>query len=260
MARFILVHMYPDLMNLYGDRGNLICIKKRLEWYGHQCEIKSIGLGDSIDFEDTDMVFMGGGSDREQGLIYEDLLRKADGLMTKIEQGFPVLCICGAYQLLGKYYKALDGQILDGLGWFNFYTQSEPGRLIGNIVIEVRLNNTGAMTSLSNLAASSLTATVVGFENHGGRTYLQDKRLEPLGRVIKGFGNNGRDGGEGMRYRNLIGTYLHGPLLPKNPLLADEFIKIMMARRNITMGASLDDSIEDYAHAEAKKKVLGRQV
>lgn len=243
MAFFKLAHMYPDLMNLYGDRGNLICLKKRLEWYGHQCEIKNIGLHETLDYKDIDMVFMGGGSDREQGLVYEDLLQKADGLLSQIDQGFPVLCICGAYQLLGNYYRALDGQMLDGLGFFDFYTQSEPGRLIGNIVIEVELQDK--------------VTTVVGFENHGGRTYLQDQRLRPLGRVVKGYGNNGRDGGEGIRYRNLIGTYLHGPLLPKNPWLADEIIKNMMNRRNIKISGSLDDYIENYAHIEAKKKVLG---
>ncbi len=243
MARFTLAHMYPDLMNLYGDRGNLICLKKRLEWYGHQCEIKHVGLRESLDYKNIDMVFMGGGSDREQGLVYQDLLQKADGLMAQIEQGFPVLCICGAYQLLGSYYRALDGQIMDGLGFFDFYTQSEPGRLIGNIVIEVKLLDE--------------TATVVGFENHGGRTYLQDQRLQPLGRVIKGYGNNGRDGGEGIRYRSLIGTYLHGPLLPKNPVLADEIINVMMKRRGILFSAGLDDSIENYANAEVRKKLLG---
>lgn len=239
MALFKLAHLYPDLMNLYGDRGNLICLKKRLEWRGHQCEIIPIARGESLSYQDYDLLLMGGGSDREQGLMYQDLINMADGLWGQIEKGFPVLCICGAYQLLGAYYRSLDGQMLKGLGLFGFYTQSEKGRLIGNILVEIEMGG--------------LKKTVVGFENHGGRTYMEDRRLKPLGKVLKGFGNNGKDGQEGIWYKNLIGTYLHGPLLPKNPDLADYFIQTMAGRRGLDIREAIDDRIEDYAHQEVKR-------
>lgn len=246
MALFTLAHMYPDLMNLYGDRGNLICLQKRLEWHGHRGQIKPIGLGETPDYAELDFLFMGGGSDREQGLVYQDLLNKSGRLMAAIENGLPVLCICGAYQLLGRYYRSPDGQMMDGLGFFNFYTRSEKGRLIGNIVIESVIDGS--------------RVSVVGFENHGGRTYFEDKNLQPLGRVVKGHGNNGKDGGEGLWYRNLVGSYLHGPLLPKNPVLADYFIRSMCMRRGIEPPGSLNDFIENYAHQQVKKKLLGGKV
>lgn len=245
MTRFKIAHMYPDLMNLYGDRGNLICLQKRFAWYGHECEIYRINLQQEVDFGDIDMLFMGGGSDREQGLVYNNLLQKSDQLMKWIDRDLPVLCICGAYQLLGQHYKALDGQIMKGLSFFNYHTVSKPVRLIGNILIESRLN--GQVHS------------VVGFENHGGRTYIEDKLLRPLGRVIKGFGNNGEDGFEGIHYKNLVGTYLHGPLLPKNPVLADYFIRIMAQRRGITLHRELDDTIENLAHQQVKEMILTRK-
>ncbi|HWP98020.1 MAG TPA: glutamine amidotransferase [Syntrophomonadaceae bacterium] len=246
MALFTIIHMYPDLMNLYGDRGNLICLQKRLEWYGHAARIKPIGLGENLDYNEVDFLFMGGGSDREQGLVYQDLLNKSDRIMAAVKDGLPVLAICGAYQLLGAYYRSPDGQKFDGLGLFQFHTESEKGRLIGNIVIESTLGDS--------------QTSVVGFENHGGRTYFEDKNLQPLGRVLKGFGNNGKDGGEGLKYHNLIGSYLHGPLLPKNPVLADYFIDVMCSRRGVDRGDRLDDEIENYAHQEVKKKLLGGKV
>lgn len=243
MEKFIIAHMYPDLMNLYGDRGNLICLKKRMEWYGLECEIKSINLNDKIDFSQIDMLFMGGGSDREQGLVYNDLLQKADQLREKIDQGLPTLCVCGAYQLLGKYYKSHDGIMMDGLGFFPFYTIGKKGRLIGNVLIETDYNGQ--------------KNTVVGFENHGGRTYFEDENLQGLGKVIKGYGNNGEDKKEGIIYKNLIGTYLHGPLLPKNPILADFFIQAMSERKGVRLERVLDDTIEKTAHEQVIKKIIG---
>jgi CobQ-like glutamine amidotransferase family enzyme len=234
--------MYPDLMNLYGDRGNLICLKKRMEWYGLDCDIKNINLEDRLDFGQIDMIFMGGGSDREQGLVYHDLLRKSDQLMAEIESGLPMLCVCGAYQLLGLYYKSTDGTVLDGLGFFPFYTLGKKGRLIGNILIEAEINGE--------------IQTVVGFENHGGRTYFEGKDLQGLGRVIKGQGNNGEDKIEGLKFNNLIGTYLHGPLLPKNPAIADFYIQAMVERRGIILSEKLDDSIENIAHEQVKRKIM----
>jgi len=242
MEKFTIAHMYPDLMNLYGDRGNLLCLQRRMEWYGLNCQIKTILLNDKLDYSQIDMLFMGGGSDREQGLVYHDLIHKADQMMLQIEQGLPVLCICGAYQLLGKYYKSLDGKVMDGLGFFDFHTTGKKGRLIGNILLESEI--------------SGQKFTIVGFENHGGRTFCSDPELHSLGQVIKGYGNNGEDKREGIRYKNLIGTYLHGPLLPKNPYLADFYIRSMAERRSISINQSLDDSIEKLAHDQVKKMIM----
>jgi lipid II isoglutaminyl synthase (glutamine-hydrolysing) len=234
--------MYPDLMNLYGDRGNLICLQKRMEWYGFDCDIKSVHLHDKLDFNQIDMIFMGGGSDREQSLVYNDLIQKSDQLMEQINHGLPMLCVCGAYQLLGSYYKSQDGRMLNGLGFFPFYTVSKPGRLIGNILLNSEINGENT--------------TVVGFENHGGRTYFEDLSLAGLGEVIKGYGNNGDDKVEGMHFQNLIGTYLHGPLLPKNPILADFFIQAMTERQGIKLEHRLDDRIERIAHEQVINKIM----
>jgi hypothetical protein len=228
-------------MNLYGDRGNLVCLQKRMEWYGLNCQIKSIHLQEKLDFSQIDMIFMGGGSDREQGLVYHDLLKKTDQLMAQIEDGLPTLCICGAFQLLGTFYKSHDGKILDGLGFFPLYTEGSKERLIGNILIESEFNGQ--------------KISVVGFENHGGRTYFSDSKLQSLGKVIKGHGNNGEDKTEGMRFKNLIATYLHGPLLPKNPTLADFFIHAMVDRKGLKLEKVLDDTIENLAHEQVKKKI-----
>lgn len=243
MAHFIIAHLYPDLMNLYGDRGNLLCLQKRIEWYGHTCVVENLGLQHEMDFLRYDMVFMGGGSDREQGLVYEDLLKKGQKLKDHIESGLPMLCICGAYQLLGLSYIAADGQPIDGLRFFDFHTIAGHPRLIGNVLIEAQINGQ--------------TISVVGFENHGGRTHFKDSRLQPFGRVIKGYGNNGQDGGEGLIYRNLIGTYLHGPLLPKNPAIADFFISTMAKRKGIELGIAPNDNIERFAHEQVKARLLG---
>lgn len=237
-----IAHMYPDLMNLYGDRGNLICLKKRIEWFGYPCEIKNIYLGEKINFQDIDMIFMGGGSDREQNLVYQDLIKRSTELLENIEDGFPILCICGAYQLLGNSYLAHNGELMKGLGLFDFTTIGKKDRLIGNILLE------------SNLEGKKIS--VVGFENHGGRTYLADERLKPFGKVIKGFGNNGEDQSEGMIYKNLIATYLHGPLLPKNPDLADFFIETIFSRKSIKKINKIDDTIERFAHTQIKEKIM----
>lgn len=245
MKPFVIAHLYPDLMNLYGDRGNLLCLKKRIESYGYDCQIQSIGLNDKIDFPHIDMIFMGGGSDREQAMVYSDMLIKGDKLIQEIEKGLPALCICGAYQLLGKFYRSYDGEILEGLGFFDFHTEGRKNRLIGDILLLSEVNG--------------IKQTVVGFENHGGRTYLNDRKLSAFGNVIKGHGNNGEDGGEGLWYKNLIGTYLHGPLLPKNPHIADYFIKTMAARKGAEIKKQLDDHIEWFAHQQIIDKINGKK-
>lgn len=237
-----IAHMYPDLLNLYGDRGNVRCLQKRLQWRGWQARIEPVFLHDRRSLADFDMVFLGGGSDREQNIIYQDLLDKAADLWQAIEGGLPVLAICGGYQLLGRYYRGSNGEEMKGLGFFDFCTESEPGRLIGNIIIEMPLPDQAQ--------------SVVGFENHGGRTYLHDKSLRSFGKVVKGYGNNGKDGGEGLHHRNLIGTYLHGPLLPKNPAVADYFIQAMLERRGENCLPALDNALEALAHDQACQRTM----
>ena len=229
-------------MNLYGDRGNLICVQKRLQWYGHDGIIEPVNLNQFLDYSAYDMTFLGGGSSHEQRLVGQDWLHQADDLWAELEKGLPALCICGAYQLLGSYYESVDGQRHKGLGFFDLYTINEPDRLIANIV-----------------TASQLTeeiTTVVGFENHSGRTYLNDVSLQPFGTVLAGFGNNGQDGQEGLRYKNLIGTYLHGPLLPKNPIVADFFIHAMAERKGIPISGAINDRLEDFARRQIKERIL----
>lgn len=237
-----IAHMYPDLLNLYGDRGNVRCLQKRLQWRGFTAVIEPVYLKDKRPPGEFDMIFLGGGSDREQNIIYQDLLGKANHLWDAIEKGLPVLAICGGYQLLGQYYRAINGDEMKGLGYFDFYTRSEPGRLIGNIIIEMQLQGQAQ--------------SVVGFENHGGRTYFNDSSLQALGRVLKGSGNNGRDGGEGLHYRNLLGTYLHGPLLPKNPAVADYLIRAILERRGENHLMELDNELEARAHDQACRRTM----
>lgn len=242
MGEFTIAHMYPDLMNLYGDSGNLICLQKRIEWSGHICKIVNIRPNQNIDYKGIDMIFIGGGSDREQRIVCQDLLKDRENFSQAIETGVPVLCICGAYQLLGTTYRSIDGQLIKGLGLLDFYTIGNPERLIGNILIETQILGE--------------TVSVVGFENHCGRTYFEDPGLQPFGKVVKGYGNNGEDSTEGIRYKNLVGTYLHGPLLPKNPAIADFFIKTMAARKEITIEKVLDDHLEIFAHNQIKERLL----
>ena len=234
--------MYPDLLSLYGDRGNLICLQKRLEWQGFDCRIIKINVGNQLDLTAIDMIFMSGAPDREQRLVYHDLIQWRDQLSQQINDGLPTLCIGGAYQLLGEYYKSDDGGIMEGLGLFPFITSGQPDRLMGDILLESQIDGE--------------TKTLVGFENHSGRTYFNHESLQPLGKVIKGYGNNGEDKTEGVWFQNLIGTYLQGSLLPKNPHLADFFIQAMAYRRGISLIEKLDDSIENIAHEQVRQKII----
>ena len=237
-----LVHLYPKAMNLYGDQGNLIALLQRLKWLGYDAEIAFVHKGDPLDLTDVDMIFMGGGSDREQGLIVHDLQRFSDPLYHALEDGMPALMICGAYQLMGKTYQT-ENEEISGLGWFDFHTIGAKQRLVGNIIIECEI--------------SGHVERVIGFENHGGRTYFNDHALSPWGKVIKGFGNNHKDLGEGLRWRNLIATYLHGPLLPKNPAVADFFIQTILKRKGIAWpGDILDNGLETYAHQQIYKRMM----
>ncbi|MDO8660092.1 MAG: hypothetical protein Q7K54_05885 [Candidatus Parcubacteria bacterium] len=234
--------LYPELMSTYGDRGNIIVLQKRCEWRGIKTEALKLDLHfNPNQLTQCDLLFMGGAQDRQQQIVSEDLLKKRDLLKNKIEDGTPGLYICGAYQFLGKYYKEADGTVIPGLDILDLYTEN-PGlnhtRLIGNISIRRH----------PELVSGS--QVLVGFENHGGRTYL-GKNIKPLGKVIKGFGNNGTDQTEGAVYKNSFGSYLHGPILPKNPEFADLLIKLALEKKYgifPTINLSpLNDSLETQA-------------
>ena len=227
-----IAYLYPDHLNIYGDRGNILTLFQRCRWRGIDAVILPSGLEETIDPDIADLYFMGGGQDTQQGQVCADLHRwKADSLRIAATNGAVFLTICGGYQLLGHYYKPHTGEELRGLSLLDAYTIAGNTRYIGNVVIK-RPDG----------------STVVGFENHSGRTYLGDAG-SALGHVIQGHGNNGEDGQEGAMAGNLYGTYLHGSLLPKNPALADELILKALQRRygTLTLDA-LPDSLEQAAH------------
>jgi CobQ-like glutamine amidotransferase family enzyme len=241
-----LLALYPDQMNIYADRGNMIFLRRRCEWRGIGFAYAAAGPGERFDPGAHDLIYIGGGQDRDQVLVAADMVEtKRDAIAASAEDGAVVLAVCGGYQLLGHGYQLGDDRI-EGLGLADLETVREPGpRLIGNVTIEMDLG-TGP-----RLAA--------GFENHGGRTYLGES-AEPLGRVLSGHGNNGRDGREGVRRLNVLGTYLHGPLLPKNSWLADRLIQLALARRAGTEPEldPLDDELEVAAHESARLTARGR--
>lgn len=234
-------HLYPDLLNLYGDRGNIQCLMKRCLWRGIEAETVSFELDDKIDFSNLDIVLLGGGSDREQMLVCEKLKEIQKDFKEYVEQDGVVIAICGGYQLLGNYYNTEKGK-MEGLSLVDMYTEQGENRLIDNIVLQSEL----------------FDMPIVGFENHGGRTFIG--KNSPLGKVLYGSGNDGKSGYEGVVYKNVIGTYLHGPLLPKNPQLADELILRALRKKygkDVTL-APLDDSQEkaanDYIYNRFVKK------
>jgi CobQ-like glutamine amidotransferase family enzyme len=225
-------------MNIYADRGNLLMLERRCRWRGLGFELSGAGIGEILDPDGADLYYMGGGQDRDQLLCATDLYeQKRTALSAAAERGAVVLGVCGGYQLLGHNYQ-LGAQTLPGVGLLDARTvRGEGARLIGNVAIEVELPGAGVRT-------------LAGFENHGGRTHLSAD-AKPLGRVLKGHGNNGADGHEGARAGNVIGTYLHGPLLPKNAWFADWLIATALGLPDGL--AALDDALEDLAHADACK-------
>ncbi len=227
--------LYPGLMNIYADRGNIAVLRARCEWRGLGFSLESSGLGERLDAERHDLLYIGGGQDRDQILVAEDMVAtKREALHAAAARGAVVLAVCGGYQLLGTSYQ-LGERKLAGVGLVDLWTVREPGpRLIGNCAIEADLG-TGPRV-------------IAGFENHGGRTHLGSSE-RPLGRVLKGHGNNARDGLEGVRRANVIGTYLHGPLLPKNVWLADRLIELALGVEL----EPLDDTMEDAAHLSARR-------
>ena len=239
-ARVSVCALYPDLMNIYADRGNLLMLERRCEWRGIEFAASASGLGEGLDGEAHDIYYLGGGQDRDERLCAEDMLRfKRAGLHVAAERGAIVLGICGGYQLLGSSYEIGEGDTLEGVGLVSVRTVREPGpRLIGNVAIEVALDG-----------PSRQQRTLAGFENHAGRTYLAEAE-RPLGRVLAGHGNDGRSGAEGVRRANVIGTYLHGPLLPKNAWFADWLIATAL-RLDPGELAPLQDAFEREAHLSA---------
>ena len=236
--------LYPEQMNIYADRGNILFLQRRCEWRGMGFSYESAGPGDRVDPEAHDLFYIGGGQDRDQRMVAADMVaHKRDDLAAAVGDGALVLGVCGGYQLLGHSYQLGDERI-PGLGLADLETVREPGpRLIGNVAIEADLG-TGQRL-------------IAGFENHGGRTYL-GADATPLGRVVEGFGNNGSDGLEGVRDGNLIGTYLHGPLLPKNAWLADRLIQLALGRGGAEPELEpLDDTLEAAAHQSARSAALG---
>lgn len=230
-------HLYPDLLNVYGDIGNILILKYRAEKRNINVNIKNISLGDYFDYNNYDIVFFGGGQDFEQSIVSEDLFKKRDLLKKYIECNKVFLSICGGYQLLGKYYETIDGEKIKGLNILDLYTKAGKDRFIGNTIILNEKTN----------------EYYVGFENHSGKTYL-GKNLTPLGKVIKGYGNNGEDNYEGCIYKNCYCTYFHGPFLSKNPEIADKLILKALLNKyknNITL-----TPLDDYLELSAKKVIL----
>lgn len=231
-----IAHLYPDLLNLYGDSGNVLCLQKRMEWRGIECRVTELNSKKDFIFDNYDIIFIGGGQDFEQSLVLSDLNGvKINSLYDAICSDAVVLAVCGGYQLLGKYYETHSGEKMNFTGILDFYTVGREKRLIGNYEFKTREK-----------------LRIIGFENHSGRTYLGES-LSPLGRIIKGCGNNGKDKTEGARYKNTFCTYCHGPILPKNPDFADMLIEKALSRKyGETHLEPLDSSVEILARKQIR--------
>lgn len=240
-------HLYPDLLNTYGDRGNMLALKRRAQWHGIDTSISNITIGDNFDSSDYDIIFLGGGQDYEQEIIQNDVLaQKGTEIKNAISGNKVFLCICGGYQLMGKYYKTWDGKEIEFLGALDLWTIGSKERMIGNIVFEsTEIDDNGSPLK------------IVGFENHSGRTFLGNG-IKPLGKVLSGNGNNGQDGFEGAVYNNVFCSYSHGSLLPKNPLLTDHLLSLALTQKYSDFGGlgQLDDSFENAARTTVMQRVL----
>lgn len=232
-----IVHLYPDLMNIYGDRGNIIALKQRALWRNIDVKIIPISLGDNLETGIADIYFLGGGQDSSQNVVANDLQRLKKIIKTDVENGTVALTICGGYQLFGHYYKDQKGKKLKGISIFDAHTIAGKKRMIGNIKIKTNIIDPGSI--------------ILGFENHSGQTFL-GKNEKPFARVLKGHGNNPRQHQEGIIHKNAIGTYLHGSLLPKNPRLADWLITKALQKKYPDFKLSpLDDKLEEKTFKEA---------
>jgi CobQ-like glutamine amidotransferase family enzyme len=239
-------HLYPSYLNIYADRGNIAVLARRAAWRGHELEVAAIGMNDPVEPGAHDLYYIGGGQDREQALVARDLAGK-EGLVEAVEDGAAMLAVCGGYQLLGRFYRERSGAELPGIGLLPLHTVAGERRMIGDVLLECEL-------------VPGRRRTLAGFENHAGRTILEDG-AEPLGRVVAGFGNDGESGFEGCRAGRAIGTYLHGPLLPRNPWLADWLLAEALAHRTGGEVAELDplaDALEAEAHAVSASRARSR--
>ena len=242
-----LCHLYPAEMNIYADRGNIAVLARRLEWRGMRLEVTRAGIGDAVVPGEHDLYYLGGGQDRDQALVAADMARtKGDALVCAVEDGAAFLAVCGGYQLAGRGYVGVDGSSMPGIGLLDAETVAGDTRLIGDVLVDATLNGD--------------TREVAGFENHAGRTHLGAGAV-PLGTVLAGHGNDGRDGTEGVVRLRAIGTYLHGPLLPKNPWVADTLLGWALAHRTgeAVLLPALDDALEDRARAVAAGRARGER-
>jgi CobQ-like glutamine amidotransferase family enzyme len=240
-------HLYPDYLNIYADRGNIAVLTRRAAWRGVETEVLPLGLGDPIRPGDHDLLYVGGGQDREQALVAKDLEAKSTALAATVDAGAVVLAVCGGYQLLGRFYRDRHGVDLGGAGLLPLHTVAGGQRMIGDVLLECELE-------------PGEPRTLAGFENHAGRTIL-DEGAEPLGRVLAGFGNDGSSGYEGCRVGRVIGTYLHGPLLPRNPWLADWLLAQAVAHGSggdPPVFDPLPDALEAEAHAVSAARARAR--
>lgn len=238
--KLTIAHLYPKLLNIYGDFGNVLALKRRCEYRNIDCEVVSVNVGDEIDIEKNDIYFIGGGQDKQQIEVSEEMQNRKEVLTQAANDGRVFLAICGGYQLLGKYYQPHDGEKLLGIGVLDAYTVAGDTRFIGNVTAETDFLE---------------PKTLVGFENHAGLTYLEEGTV-PLAKVVVGNGNNSKDGGEGARKNNVFGTYLHGSVLPKNPHFTDYLIKTALEvkyKRPIDL-EKFDDTIEMKTHNDLINK------
>ena len=239
-------HLYPEYLNIYADRGNIAVLSRRAAWRGHELEVEAIGMGDAVVPGAHDLLYVGGGQDREQALVALDITGKGEALREAVAAGAVVLAVCGGYQLLGDFYRDRSGAELPGAGVLPLHTVAGDTRMIGDVLLECELE-------------PGDRRTIAGFENHAGRTILEDG-ADPLGRVVAGFGNDGESGFEGCRAGRVVGTYLHGPLLPRNPWLADWLLAQAVAHRagEPPVFEPLADALEHEAHAVAAARARSR--
>ncbi|MGH3003858.1 MAG: type 1 glutamine amidotransferase [Gaiellaceae bacterium] len=235
-------HLYPDYLNIYADRGNIAVLSERARLRGHELDVRAIGMHDDMPAGEIDLFYIGGGQDREQALVAHDLARKADALRDAVDGGAAFLAVCGGYQLLGRFYRDVQGEELPGVGLLPLHTTAGERRMIGDVLLD----------------CAWAGQTLTGFENHAGRTML-DAGAEPLGRVVAGFGNDGVSGFEGCRYRHVYGTYLHGPLLPRNPWFADRVLADALAHAGGDPSLTpLADELEREAHEVSAARARAR--
>jgi CobQ-like glutamine amidotransferase family enzyme len=246
MSRIVVGHLFPDYLNIYADRGNIAVFDRRAGWRGFELDVRPLGAGATIAPGEHDLFYIGGGQDREQALIAPELAALGDGLRAAFEAGAAILAVCGGYQLLGRFYRDQSGDELPGVGILPLHTVAGSRRMIGDVLLECELE-------------PGEPRTLAGFENHAGRTIL-DEGAEPLGRVVAGFGNDGESGYEGCRAGRAIGTYLHGPLLPRNPWLADWLLAQAIAHRtgDVPTFEPLRDELENEAHAVSAARARSR--